>query len=292
MLLRTVFLEKYLPQNLRITSPSTEKHYRISIDHLDEMNGAAVHVEELTDELGLRFARWMTKRRLSPATVNQRLGYLRAIWRWCAKRQLTTTWPTFNSVVEPQKTPRAWTIDQIRSLIASCRKEQGSIAGTPAADWWVNLHRFLWETGERIGATLQVEWCDIEPGRRAIAVPARMRKGKCKDMLYVVSAELMTALQLQRRPYHEQLFPWPFHQATLYFRYDRILTRAGLPCDGKSKFHRMRKSFASHLKAAGGDATYALRHTSARITMDNYLDPTIVDCRPSYTILPPLDETG
>ena len=38
----------------------------------------------------------------------------------------------------------------------------------------------------------------------------------------------------------------------------------------------MRRSFASHLEAAGGNATDALQHSSRRVTKESYLDERIV----------------
>lgn len=288
MTLRLIYSDQYLPLNLRIRSKKTESHYDITLKHFDELFGRSATKEDLTDENAIRFARWMLSRPMRPPTVNQRLGYLRALWNWCAKKRIVDLWPTFPNVPEPQLTPRAWTLEQLDKLLASCAKEQGTIDGIPAATWWLNLHYFLWETGERIGATLKARWADVEPSAAIVSVPAELRKGQYHSMLYVISSDLMTELVAQRRPAHKTIFPWPNSEATFYNHYDRILVRAGLPNDAKSKPHRMRRSYASHLKAKGGDPTYMFRHSSARLTQQSYLDPTIVDHTPSHTILPRL----
>jgi hypothetical protein len=38
---------------------------------------------------------------------------------------------------------------------------------------------------------------------------------------------------------------------------------------------KVRRTFASHIEAAGGNATQALSHTSRRVTEKSYIDPRI-----------------
>jgi integrase len=85
------------------------------------------------------------------------------------------------------------------------------------------------------------------------------------------------------------LFPWPYSPSTLYNHYSRLLRRAGLPDDRKSKPQRMRRSFASHLEAAGGNATAALKHSSRKVTERAYLDPRIVGGQNHARLLPRID---
>ena len=39
----------------------------------------------------------------------------------------------------------------------------------------------------------------------------------------------------------------------------------------------MRRSFATHLEAAGGNATQALHHSARSLTERSYLDPVLID---------------
>jgi hypothetical protein len=55
------------------------------------------------------------------------------------------------------------------------------------------------------------------------------------------------------------VFPWPWCQSYLWKAFGDFLKRAGLPHDGKSKFHRIRKTVASYAEAAGGNATAMLQ---------------------------------
>lgn len=91
---------------------------------------------------------------------------------------------------------------------------------------------------------------------------------------YRLPYDSIESLRAISRPRRSLLFPWPYNPTYIYDHYKKLLEAAGLPTDRKSKFHRMRKSTASHFEAAGGNATKLLDHTSRRVT-ENYLDPRI-----------------
>ena len=48
-----------------------------------------------------------------------------------------------------------------------------------------------------------------------------------------------------------------------------------LPGRYRFGFHQIRRSVASHLQAAGVDASNVLQHSSPRVTRESYLDPGI-----------------
>ena len=113
---------------------------------------------------------------------------------------------------------------------------------------------------------------------------AEVRKGRRRDRLYKLSHETVDALmQLPKTSHDDKIFVWPFSYTYLWHRYNQVLEMAGLPTDRKSKFHRMRKSVASHAEAAGSDATGLLDHSGRNVTTA-YLDPRVavrpqaVDC--------------
>jgi integrase len=97
----------------------------------------------------------------------------------------------------------------------------------------------------------------------------------CEDKLIRLGDDTQAALDRIRQPRRKLLFPWRRTPNTLYYHYGQLLRRAGLPDDGRCKFHRMRRSVASYYESAGGNATELLGHTSRRTTQ-GYLDPRIV----------------
>jgi hypothetical protein len=48
----------------------------------------------------------------------------------------------------------------------------------------------------------------------------------------------------------------------------------------------MRRSFASHLHAAGGDATKALHHSTRSVTINHYIDPRIAGTEAYWRQMP------
>jgi integrase len=72
------------------------------------------------------------------------------------------------------------------------------------------------------------------------------------------------------------ILPWDRSEASYFHHWDRLLKYAGLPADRYHKTHALRKSHASHLAAAGVDASRALGHSSPLVTYEHYLDPQIV----------------
>ena len=72
---------------------------------------------------------------------------------------------------------------------------------------------------------------------------------------------------------------------TLIRHYRDILRRAGLPSDAKDLFHKIRKTTASYIKAAGGNPTDRLGHSSDQVTKA-YLDPRIAQPPRAVNLLP------
>ena len=177
-------------------------------------------------------------------------------------------------------------MSEVERLLASCKQEPGSIAGVAASDWWVGIHLVIWDTGERIGAVTELRWSDLDLEERWLCIRAETRKGKKRGRMHRLNAGTVAHLRGMIEPKRQMLFPQPWkHNTSLYSRYSRILRRAGLPTDQRSKFHRMRRTVASYFKAAGGDATELLDHTSRRVTQA-YLDPRIIKETQASDLLP------
>lgn len=65
------------------------------------------------------------------------------------------------------------------------------------------------------------------------------------------------------------------HPSYLWEVFGRLIKSAGLPVTPRQKFHRMRRSVASHMKVAGADPQRSLGHAN-EATTEKYLDPRIV----------------
>lgn len=266
---------RYFLLNTRIRNEQTRVQYRIAIRNLTEAIGHTATVEDLTDDSIALLIRRLSDKELAVPTINGRRDVIHALWTWLAKRGHVKQWPTTAPLPEPQRTPQAWSAKQLRQLFQAASLERGKRKGVPRWLYWQCLLSLIWDTSERIGAILKCRWEHLDFDSRWLRVPAEIRKGKRKDMAYRLSAETVGLLRMMVKYSPESIIPKIYCEAYIWEAYGRLLESAGLPAGRNSKFHRIRRSVASHFEAAGGDAQKLMGHTQRRIT-DGYIDPSIV----------------
>ena len=262
----------YLSLNTRVADPKTVLQYRLALANLQLAAGRVLAISDLSDDRVAGMMLMLREKNLAARTINDRRARIHAFWTWLARRGYVHTWPTTQSLAEPERIPEAWSEKQMRALFNAAACERRKIGGCPAWLWWTCLLSIAWDTGERIGAILQCDWPMVDFDGRWLTIPAESRKGKRKDMLYKLSPETISALWMLRKHGQEKILPWDRHPSYLWTAYGNLLRAAGLPSDRKSKFHRLRKSVATHYEAAGYDAQKLLGHSSRSLT-EKYLDP-------------------
>ncbi len=273
MLLRDAYAALYEPQKLRGKSPKTKKKYGFELDRFDRALMRPATVDDLKDDAVALIIGMMMEDGSAAATANKFRSCVLALWRFLARKGIVESWPDVAKLVEPTRIPRAWSENELHRLFNACRNSIGRIAHCRACDWWCALLAVLWDTGERIGALLEAQWDDVNLDSGWIIVRAETRKGGRADkasQLHPNTVALLRRIQQDSGA----VFPWDRCESLLWTRYGRILKRAGLPNDRKSKFHRVRKSVATHLTVLGGNATEAMGHSSPAVTRA-YIDPTI-----------------
>jgi len=261
------------PLKLRSRSDNTRRLYETSLRSFSKFLQREPALADLTDDQVNRYLGWFRKLPRAPASVNKERNNLLAIWRFAARKRFVPQWPDVDPEIEPKRIPQAWTEAEVFRLFAGIAQEVGLIAGIPAALWWKGLHLVGWDTGERIGAVLGLEWANVDLVGRWALCAAESRKGKREDRMYRLGEDTCEVLRQIRRPF-KRVFEWPYCANYIWTKYAAILKRAGLPTDRRSKFHRLRRTVASNFEAAGGDATSLLGHSRRSIT-ELYLDPRI-----------------
>lgn len=277
--------KKYFPRNVRIRSQKTKVCYDKALRDFRDMLRHEPTIEDLTDDNIEALQARLRESKLAPKTVNERIGRIVALWNWLAKKRMIEQFPAIIPLPCPQRSPTAWTQEQLAKLFDACRREPGTIDGVPAGKWWEAIHAVIWDSGARIGEVLALRWEWLNWRTGFVNIPAEVRKGGLKDAVYSFHASTLALLREIESPKRDLIFCWPFNEATLYYRYGQILKRAGLPTGRKDKFHKIRRSVASHLQAAGVDASTVLMHSSAEVTRESYLDPTIVNKRKTHEVL-------
>jgi len=268
---------EYFPARSRIASATTEKQYKYTATRYSKFLGRRATLADLSDRSVGKWMRSMRDEGLATATINGYVTKLRAFWNWCAKKRMVELFPTIEDFPEPQRTPDSYTEEEYRRLVAAAATMEGEIHGVPASAWFYALHLVAIDCGERCSAMLSLEWRHYDPGDATIEAPAEIRKGGRKPMLYRLKRKTVAALEPLRATGSKKIFPFPWHISTFYKRYRKLLTLADLPyVPHKSGLQKVRRTFASHIEANGGNATAALGHSARRVTEKSYLDPRII----------------
>lgn len=278
MTLEEILTQQYFRLNNRITSDATRIRYLRAVRWLGQSLGGAATVSDLTDDNLAGLLQWLQSHLgQSAVTANGTHRCLCALWRWCRDKGLTGNprGPTVHQIKTPARTPRAWSVPELTRLVAAADASPGSIGGMPARVWWLTLFAIALDGGVRASELLSLrwEWIDWETGW--LHVPAEVRKGQHHDEAYGLRPETIAWLQRIRRP-QGQILGWGDRHVSLYHaRWNELLARANLPTGRHNQTQKLRRTFATLLAAAGGDATAALGHASRATTLQSYLDPTV-----------------
>lgn len=265
---------RYKPVRLRSRSANTKRLYQFSLDRFDEFLGRSATLDDFSEGTVCRFLEWRRGTGVQASTVERDRYNLLAIWRFANRRRVVDTWPEIEPELLPERVPVAWSELDMHTLLSACKLAEGRIGRCPASIWWQVLHLLAWDTAERITALLGVRWEDFDATNATVICRAETRKGGRHDRCYPLHADTVRMIgQIPREG--ETILAWPFSKTYLWTRYTQLLERAGLPSGRASKFHRLRRSVASHYEASGGNATELLGHSGRKVTR-RYLDPRIV----------------
>jgi len=274
MTLETFLDTVYVPLRLRGRSPESVRLLRHAITQFSKWLGRPAVLEDLDD---LVVSRWLTAmaEKKSPNSVARERSGILALWNLAQGRGLVKLRPTVAPELVPHNVPRAFTSDELARLAESARHAAGWVGPVPASVFFPALIAVGLETGERINALLSTpRYCWNRP---CLTVPASVRKGRSQERVYELSPEACDLVDHVVMHTGPTVFWWIASGTALRKRWKVITRRAGLGDKRDVQFHALRRSTASHLAAAGMDATAFLGHSSDRITRRSYLDPRVVD---------------
>ena len=127
------------PLKLRTRTPNTKKLYDLTLRQYAEFLGRSPTIDDLTDDSVGAFLNWFRSSGRSPATTNKNRANLLALWRYAARKGLTTRWPDVSPDPEPIRIPVAWTRENLSKLFDGLSQLEGTTCGIPSADWWTSL---------------------------------------------------------------------------------------------------------------------------------------------------------
>lgn len=270
MRLHEFFDVRYRPQRLLGKSESTVRLYRYSIRSFSATVKTEPTLDHLTDQGVIDHMQRILSDGRSPATANKDRAQLLAIWRHAFRLGLVDRWPSVPQLREPERTPHAWLPEELSSLFATISKLDGNYGSVPQSLWWQALVMFGLDTAERVNAIRQAKWSWFSG--EWVNVPAEARKGKRSDKAYRLSPETLGLMLRVRQLSPSTVFPWPYCDMYIWTVFRKILRSAGLPSGRRDQFHKLRRTCASAVFAAGLDPQEALDHANRRTTK-RYLDP-------------------
>lgn len=287
-ILRDIYENEYAV--LKSHTDECRRQYRLSLTRWGEFLGREPTTDDLTS-LGVQA--YVASRRaiVKAATARKDRNQLVALWSYAAKRRYVEEFPTVAQVKAPGRIPRGYTVDDVSALLREALKRRPPMAATPVPPhvFLPTLIRSCWETAERIGAHIGLTWDNVDLQARYVIFAAESRKGATRDIIRPISADLAAWLAESRKCGHRHVWPWSKHKTVLWHHFGILCKYAGVTNRG---FHGLRKSAASYMALAGGDATQLLDHSNPAITRNHYIDVTIAKPRQTaIDLLPPLDLT-
>jgi integrase len=211
MLLRDLLRDRVAP--LKNLSDRSVVMYESTLDRLRDFLGRDPTLDDLDDLTAARFLRWRgstvhDKKRglISPASLAKDSAHLRTLWNFAARKRMKRSdgelleFPDYARPRVPKPRPVAYTVEELQALIEAARHRKGLVGDVPAPWYWITKIRAMFETGERIGAVMQLRWGEVDLERRTLTFLAATRKGHRETITRAISADLAEMMALQKRP--------------------------------------------------------------------------------------------
>ncbi len=223
-------------------------------------------------------------RKVSPATVNRDLRYVRLVLKIAHEWGLIARVPKIRFLKQPQKLPTYMPSDHFAAIYTACNvaQEPSGVPNVETAEWWRALLVTAYMTGWRVGQLLSLKWADIDLEANTAITRAEVvgNKGKRDERipLHPVAVEHLKRLA---GSFSTHVFPWNQDRRQLWPEFHRIQEAARLvdgspmPKGGKNGwygFHDVRRGFAT-MNAASMDLfqLQALMQHKALATTQGYV---------------------
>lgn len=278
----------YAPHRLSVSGKTIDQ-YGYAVRSLEKYASRPLAIGDLSDDLILS---WLRSRLadVSPKTVKRERGDVLTIWRWAAAHGYCDTPPgDIPTIRVPHKLPVAWTVDEFERVVSTCRGLTGEMRGTGInrSAWWSSLMIFLYWSGARITAALEVRSLDVNMERRLVILRAETAKTGVEQALHLHD-QAVAAIAGHYDPARELVWPYPYNSRRRWIHLKAILRDAHLPCDRYRMFHCIRRTTYT-MAVKFGSRAIAQRQLGHRTDMSRYYeDPTQIDQQQAADVLPTL----
>jgi integrase len=297
--LKTLLTERFAPH--KDLCDRTVAMYLATLARFRDFLGREPTIDDLDDLVVAKFLRWRRVTQhsvwklIGPASLAKDSAHLRTIWNWLAKKRATKAdgtlieFPDYARPKVPKPTPKAFKAEELSQLVATGRRRKGMIGKRPAAWYWPTKIMAMFQTGERIGAILEIRWSEVDLTNCTLTFLAATRKGHRETITRPITPELARMLSKQQGQPNERVWPWLDDREPLsIYPSLRVLCRtAKVPY---KPYHAIRKATASYLKRAGISARKQLGHSSEEMAETHYYDETITGRESNLGYLPDLTD--
>lgn len=214
-------------------------------------------------------------------TIANHLAHVAILLRFAKESGYLSRIPLLPRIARPKKVPRAWTFEQFKHLYETANRMEGRVGVQLARIWWPSLIAATYHTASRIGALLAVRWSDLDLSRRLLVLRAETTKTK-REQMFILPEYVVAKIAAMRWPRRDLIWQWP-HSRRYFFRRFRMILRAARLEPGPGVrfglFHQIRRTAATVAAMRHGlhAAQILLGHTSARTTIEHYVDPTFLE---------------
>lgn len=237
-----------------------------------------------------QFLQWIIRHTANRHTQWHYIARLAILLRFAKELRLIAEVPPLPKITRPHKTPKAWNEEDFRRLYGITNTLDGRVGVQLARIWWPSLIASAYHTASRIGALLSVRWSDCDLSRSILVLRAENTKTK-REQLFTLPEYVTVKIKAMEWPQREFIWEWPHSRRWFFRRFRQILRIANLepPHNARfSLFHQIRRTAATIAAQQLGihAAQTLLGHTSARITIEHYIDPSLAG---RSVILPSLE---
>lgn len=222
---------------------------------------------------------------VSPATVNKELRCIKAALRVAFEWGYLPAVPKVRMLREPQKLARFIEPDHFAAIYGACdaAKLPKGLPYSPG-EWWRGLLAFAYMTGWRVSECLSLRRADVDLDAARAITRADDNKGNRDEAVPLHPAVVDHLRKLAS--FHPVIFPWHYHERTLWVEFAKIQAAAGvhLDCSRDHKhtdachlygFHDLRRAFATmNAPALSGDELQKLMRHKSYLTTKRYINMT------------------
>lgn len=262
------FVERYfLARALRRES---ERQYEQVARMTSKLLGREALVSDLTDDVVNSLLRRMSLDGYSPSYVRSRRNHLIALWRLAAEQGLAAPPQWVRPVRVPQRTPLAWSREQVERLLREAGRLDGRYRRLDCrrAAWWDLAIRLAWDAGLRRCDQLAAARSEVDDAGRVFVVQRKTGKALPPRLL---APETLRRLDAFLDPARELLCPWPFSENHFCGEFRTIVERSHL----EGGWHKLRRSSGTAVEAEYPGFGAAHLGDSEQVFRRHYLDPRL-----------------